>query len=83
VTFGPTRKAVTALYWCRAVGKGASKLALVTIADRMDALLQGATVNASSPKVDRESQPAIPPATVDGVRYVQLGAVWRIYVAAP
>jgi hypothetical protein len=83
VTFGPTRKAVNALYWVRVVGKGASKAALVTIADRIEVILQGARPTATSPRTDRRSQIATPPFTTDGVRYVQLGGVYEIYVAVP
>lgn len=86
VSIGPHRVMVNALYWVRVVGKGASKKALVPIADRIDSLLQaagGVTASVRVLMVNREQLPAIPPATVDGVRYSQLGGVYRAYVQAP
>lgn len=86
VSLGPHRVLVNTLYWIRVVGKGASKKALQAIADRIDTLLQaagGVTASIRVLMVNREQLPAIPPATVNGTRYVQLGGVYRAYVQAP
>jgi hypothetical protein len=86
VSIGPHRVMVDCLYWIRVVGQGASKKALQTIYSRLDSLLQaagGVTSYIRILMVNRESQPAIPPATVNGLRYVQLGGVYRAYVQAP
>lgn len=86
VSIGPHRVMVNTLYWIRVVGKGASKKALQATADRIDALLQaagGVTASIRVLMVNREQIPAIPPATVDGVRYSQLGGLYRAYVQAP
>lgn len=85
VSIGPHRVMVNTLYWIRVVGKGASKAALVTIYSRMDTLLQaagGVTATLRVLMVNREQQPPLPPVTTDGVRYVQLGGVYRAYVQA-
>ena len=86
VSIGPHRVMVSTLYWVRVVGQGASKKALQATYDRVDLLLQaagGLTSYVRVLMVNRESQPAIPPATVNGQRYVQLGGVYRAYVQAP
>jgi hypothetical protein len=86
VSIGPHRVMVNTLYWIRVVGKGASKAALGPTYARIDTLLQaagGVTSTIRVLMVNREQQPAIPPATVDGVRYVQLGGLYRAYVQAP
>jgi hypothetical protein len=77
VTLGPHRGAIDALYWVRVVGKGASKAALDTIYARIDYLLQDAG------GFNREAQVGTPPFTTDGVRYVQLGGLYRAFVAVP
>ena len=85
VSIGPYRVMVNTLYWIRVVGKGASKKALEPIADRIDLLLQAAGGTSGSFRVlmvNREQQPALPPATVDGIRYVQLGGLYRAYIQA-
>ena len=86
VSIGPHRVIVNTLYWVRVVGKGASKVALEAIFDRIDVLLQaagGVTTKVRVLMVNREQTLLLPPATVDGVRYVQLGALWRCYLQAP
>lgn len=83
VSLGPHRVLVNTLYWIRVIGKGASKKTLQAIADRIDFLLQaagGVTAAIRVLMVNREFSPALPPATVNGQRYVQLGAIWRAYV---
>jgi hypothetical protein len=85
VSLGPHRVLVNTLYWIRVVGKGASKKALQAIADRIDSLLQaagGVTASVRVLMINREFSPALPPATVNGQRYVQLGGVYRAYVQA-
>jgi hypothetical protein len=77
---------VATLYWIRVLGKGASKKALATIADRIDVLLQasgGVTASIRVLMVNREQLLGTPPITTDGVRYVQLGGLYRAYVQAP
>lgn len=87
VSIGPHRVMVDCLYWIRVIGQGASKKALQTIYDRMDGLLQaagGVTANIRVLMVNREQPIAgVPPATVNGVRYSQLGGSYRAYVQAP
>jgi len=86
VSVGPHRVMVNTLYWVRVVGKGASKKALQATYDRIDTLLQaagGLTSYIRVLMVNREQQPAVPPATVNGVRYVQLGGLYRAFVQAP
>ena len=86
VSIGPHRVMVNTLYWIRVVGKGASKKALQTICDRLDVLLQASGGVSSTIRVlmvNREAQIGTPPATVDGVRYSQLGGLYRCYVQAP
>jgi hypothetical protein len=86
VSLGPHRVMVATLYWIRVVGQGASKRALGTIYDRLDGLLQaagGVTALVRVLMVNREAQIATPPATVNGVRYSQLGGLYRAYVQAP
>jgi hypothetical protein len=86
VSIGPHRVMVATLYWIRVLGKGASKKALATIADRIDVLLQasgGVTASIRVLMVNREQLLGTPPITTDGVRYVQLGGLYRAYVQAP
>jgi hypothetical protein len=86
VANGPHLIMVNTLYWIRVVGKGASKKALEPIYDRIHALLQaagGVTASIRVLMVLRELQPPLPPVTVNGQRYVQLGGVYRAFVQAP
>jgi hypothetical protein len=86
VSIGPHRVMVDCLYFVRVVGKGASKKALQTIYDRVDVLLQaagGLTASVRVLMVNREAQIATPPVTTDGIRYSQLGGLYRAYVQAP
>ena len=86
VSIGPHRVMVDTLYWIRVIGQGASKKALQAIYDRLDGLLQaaGGTTSAIRVLMVNREQPiaGIPPATVNGVRYTQLGGSYRAYVQA-
>ena len=85
VSIGPHRVMVNTLYWIRVVGKGASKAALVPTFKRIDVLLQasgGTTSGLRILMVNREQTLVLPPATVDGVRYSQLGGLFRAYIQA-
>ena len=86
VSVGPHRVMVNTLYWIRVVGNTASKKALQATYDRLDTLLQaagGLTSYLRVLMVNREQQLATPPATVNGVRYSQLGGLYRAFVQAP
>ena len=83
VSNGPHLVMVNTLYWIRVMGKGASKKALQAIYDRIHVLLQaagGSTAAIRVLMVLREFSPALPPATVNGQRYTQLGGIYRAYV---
>lgn len=77
---GPARIMTSLVYQVKAVGQGHSFQQLKAIADRLDALLQGASgsvVDGTVLMCVRE-QPVEYVETDDGIQYRHLGGMWRI-----
>lgn len=81
---GPTRFMASLLYQVKAVGAGASFQPLKAIADRLDALLQGAsgTVADGRVLVCVREQPIAYVEIDNGIIYRHAGGLWRIHAQA-
>lgn len=81
---GPSRIMASALYQVKVVGEGASFSGLEAIADRLDALLQGASGSVTDGAVLMcvREQPIVYVEVDNGVQYRHLGGLWRIIAQA-